>query len=378
MNILTTVYRSIPVCLFVLFSSPIVFAATTPLQSANVPLYSKRNSKESNYQIRSPAQLMAIIETSKIEYTMDDLEKLKADPTYIPTNVSKKVKRMPWIEDRGGSKVLMDFKLNEASVNVMLEGEAFFRKQDFQSALKKYEEAVKIQPNNYLALSHIGDSYVSMNQHAQAIPYFDQAIAANPYAFETYIRKGVALSLLKRWPEAKESYVSALALYPRNPFVLDELRVHSEVMKIKVAGDLFKPKSIARMKGGQPYTYTDTKSPDAQAWLVYGLCRAIWLAEPPIPKEAPKGGDIEWEATEDVECLGSALTLYEGLKKNEKLQPVLEFERVKKILEKGYFYEFLLYQFASQVNPMVTLGVSSEQMKRLKEFIRIFVLMPKK
>jgi Flp pilus assembly protein TadD len=85
---------------------------------------------------------------------------------------------------------------------------------DYESALARYEEAVKQNPQDAESLSNLGQVLVRMQRTADAIPFFERAAALNPNRWAYRFNLARALSLLQRWDDAIAAYRQAQTLFP--------------------------------------------------------------------------------------------------------------------------------------------------------------------
>jgi tetratricopeptide (TPR) repeat protein len=85
---------------------------------------------------------------------------------------------------------------------------------DFASALSRFEEAVRKNPEDAESLSNLGQVLVRMQRPAEALPYFERAAALNPSRWAYRFNLARTLGLLQRWDEAIASYRQAQTLFP--------------------------------------------------------------------------------------------------------------------------------------------------------------------
>jgi tetratricopeptide (TPR) repeat protein len=93
-------------------------------------------------------------------------------------------------------------------------GTVAYNSGDYVSALARYEEAVKQNPEDAESLSNLGQVLVRMQRTAEAVPYFERATALNPNRWAYRFNLARAQALLQRWDEAIASYRQAQALFP--------------------------------------------------------------------------------------------------------------------------------------------------------------------
>jgi tetratricopeptide (TPR) repeat protein len=85
---------------------------------------------------------------------------------------------------------------------------------DYGSALARFEEAVRENPQDAEALSNLGQVLVKLQRTAEALPYFDRATSLNPDRWAYRFNLARALGLLQRWDESIASYRQAQQLFP--------------------------------------------------------------------------------------------------------------------------------------------------------------------
>ena len=93
-------------------------------------------------------------------------------------------------------------------------GTVAYSSGDYVSALARYEEAVKQNPQDAESLSNLGQVLVRMQRTAEAVPYFERATALNPNRWAYRFNLARAQALLERWDDAIASYRQAQALFP--------------------------------------------------------------------------------------------------------------------------------------------------------------------
>ncbi len=93
-------------------------------------------------------------------------------------------------------------------------GSVAYSSGDYVSALARYEEAVKQNPQDAESLSNLGQVLVRMQRTAEAVPYFERAAALSPKRWAYRFNLARAQGLLQHWDEAIESYRQAQTLFP--------------------------------------------------------------------------------------------------------------------------------------------------------------------
>ena len=93
-------------------------------------------------------------------------------------------------------------------------GSIAYNAGDYASALARYEEAVKQNPQDAESLSNLGQVLVRLQRTAEAVPYFERATALNPQRWAYRFNLARAHALLQQWDDAIASYRQAQTLFP--------------------------------------------------------------------------------------------------------------------------------------------------------------------
>ena len=80
--------------------------------------------------------------------------------------------------------------------------------------IKKYEEILKIAPNNYYALLYLGDIYYAQGQYTQAYPLFEKLVNQYPFDYSSVVMLAWTNYRLKKFNQAKVLFNKALMIRP--------------------------------------------------------------------------------------------------------------------------------------------------------------------
>src|SRR3984885_8615560 len=83
-----------------------------------------------------------------------------------------------------------------------------------QAALPSLNEAVRLEPDDYVALNGMGVILLSVNQFPKALACFDRALILQPNDPIANHNRGLALMSLARPAEARQSFERTLQLAP--------------------------------------------------------------------------------------------------------------------------------------------------------------------
>jgi Flp pilus assembly protein TadD len=94
------------------------------------------------------------------------------------------------------------------------EGSVAYAAGDYAGSLAHYFAAVEKNPDDAESLGNLGQVLVRLNRTAEAIPYFDRAIAILPGRWAYRFNRARAVGLLGRTDEAIAGYRAAQQLFP--------------------------------------------------------------------------------------------------------------------------------------------------------------------
>ena len=99
-------------------------------------------------------------------------------------------------------------------------GELECVKDDYESALPHYKQALKLNPKNPFLLKNLGSTYALLGKEEIAIEFFDRALEIKPDDYTSLQQKGVLLIKLGKNEEAIEFFDRALEIKSDNWNVL--------------------------------------------------------------------------------------------------------------------------------------------------------------
>jgi len=93
-------------------------------------------------------------------------------------------------------------------------GIAYQELQDFESARKAYNQAIRHQKNYAEPLNNIGTIYFMQHKFGKSAKYYRKAIKLNPTAAPYHLNLGTSYFHLKKYTESVQEYRTALSLDP--------------------------------------------------------------------------------------------------------------------------------------------------------------------
>jgi tetratricopeptide (TPR) repeat protein len=98
------------------------------------------------------------------------------------------------------------------------QGQIFYDAQEYRAAISSYDEALDIQPNDYLVWIFRGDALRRMERYEEAVASYDKALEMNSGGSSIWALRGKALGELERYEEAVASYDKALEVRKNDYF----------------------------------------------------------------------------------------------------------------------------------------------------------------
>jgi tetratricopeptide (TPR) repeat protein len=89
-----------------------------------------------------------------------------------------------------------------------------YQSADFETALAGYRRAVEHDPQDAESLNNCGQVLVRLGRPAEALAYFERAIALNAETWSFHFNYARAYGLLGQWEQAVEQYTEASRLFP--------------------------------------------------------------------------------------------------------------------------------------------------------------------
>jgi tetratricopeptide (TPR) repeat protein len=112
---------------------------------------------------------------------------------------------------------LLDRLVNTDPLNLsyrMKRGEAYFRKEDFQTGLQDFAKAVELDHKNIQAVINFGAALIRCNQPLEAKEILDYALELDPNSFDAYVNLCNVFQFLHKPDEALRSAMRAIEIRP--------------------------------------------------------------------------------------------------------------------------------------------------------------------
>ena len=322
----------------------------------------------------TPRELAELGEKSEVQYATTIVKNVSELPAFrhpgLPKSGLLQGTAYPVIS-RGsdGSRSLFSFRLSALASKALEDAEPLFQSKDYTRALPIYRKASLKDPKCYVLYMSMGDCYLFSGNPVAALDNYDKAIALNPDDFHGHWFRASALIELEKPEEARHAYARALAMAPQNQSLLKAINSRTGRLGVHAKEELFHPRAMARQEGDKFVIYTV----EGLHWWLYGLCKAVWLAEPGHRRDLTGSTDQRWTNTEELECMANLLASYRTEKDDGKVSPEPELDLLLDVLSSGSLGSFVNYQFGSQVTSDYAILLDDESQAKLSRFVEQYV-----
>jgi tetratricopeptide (TPR) repeat protein len=238
------------------------------------------------------------------------------------------------------------FTSNVKANELMEEGEALFSQGKADDAIKKYQEALELDPKLYHAALYTGDVYMQKGDFAKAEIWYQKAIAINPDKETAYRYSATPLMKQDKTDEARDRYIEAFIVEPYSRMARGGLIQWAQATRTQLAHpDITIPTNVTFDDKGDAKINLDAsallggKDDGSFAWISYGATRSTWRKEK-FAKTFPNEKNYRHSLVEEVDALRSVLSVATAEKKDRKLSPSLT--RLKKLDEEGLLESYIL------------------------------------
>jgi tetratricopeptide (TPR) repeat protein len=238
------------------------------------------------------------------------------------------------------------FSSSSKANTLMEEGEALFSQGKPDEALKKYQEALELDPKLYYAALFSGDIYLQKQDFAQAETWYQKAISIDPNKETAYRYSATPLMRQRKTEAARDRYVEAFITEPYNRFARAGLIQWSESTGTTLAHPKIDiPTNITFDEKGDAKINLDAgallsgKDDGSFAWISYGVARSGWRKEK-FAKTFPSEKVYRHSLAEEVDALRSVLSVATSDKRTKNLSPSLAI--LKKLNDEGLLEAYIL------------------------------------
>ncbi len=324
-----------------------------------------------------PSQILKRLEASGVAVRIAGIETLQdvargrlADETWkelVPPIEYPRVKR------RKGTITVEAWPLPAAVDAPMKRAELAFQHRDYQEAAAWYRKTLVVAPDFYIAHAYLGDTHLfGASDPDAAIAEYDQAIAANPDDYRIYFFRANAYRRKQDFKAMLADLRRSLVLKPRNPILLGALSRAQGLMG-QAEAEVLIPRGFVRQEGEVVTVYADIDRPE---WLAWANCKALWLTDATHRKEMLGTTEHGWSSAEELECLGSLMSVYQSRKAKGVGPADDRLEVLHQIIVDGMAPAFVIYELGSRVDPQIVLRLDEKYRAMVTRYVGKYVLPP--
>lgn len=273
---------------------------------------------------------------------------------------------------------LPGFSSNLKANALMKEGEALFSQGKPDEALKKYQQALEVEPKLYHAALFSGDIYLQKQDFAQAETWYQKAIAIDPNKETAYRYSATPLMRQRKTEAARDRYVEAFITEPYNRFARAGLIQWGEATdtilahpKIDIPTNVsFDEKGDAKidLDAGTLLSSTDDGS---FAWISYGVTRSHWRKEK-FAKTFPSETVYRHSLAEEADALRSVISTAASDKRTKILNASLA--GLKKLDDDGLLEAYVLIARADEGIAQDHPAFLKQNRDKLRRYVMEYVL----
>lgn len=322
-----------------------------------------------------PGDILRRLRQAPVELSIAGIESLQdvgrgrlADETW------KQVVRpieYPKVVHQNGLITLEPWPRPKAVEGPMTKAEDAFQKQKYEEAAIWYRRTLALAPDYYIAHAYLGDTHLFGREGArEAIAEYDQAIAANPDDYRLYFFRATAHRHLFENEAMLADLRRSLVLKPRNAILIGALQRARGTMG-RAEPEVFVPRAFVRKEGDGVSIYADTERPE---WLAWAACKALWMVDEQHRQEMLGSTRHGWSTLEELECLGSLMTVYETRKAKGQGPSDDRLEVLHNIIIDGLAPAFVIYELGSRVDPQIVLRLDDSFRLMMARYVEKYVL----
>lgn len=196
--------------------------AGNPLEKAEVIIVSQL-STSINYRLTTDKQGHFVQIGLRPGFYLVEVRKTDYSPKSFEVRVS--IAEVTKVEVRlEEAKEVVASNLSEAD-RLFLQGNKFYSEQNYKAAISTYQEAIKLNPQQWAYYFNLGLAYKKMGENEKSLRSFRQAQSLNPESFSANKELGESLAKQGNFDEALGFYEKAIALNPEDVDVLYNLGI---------------------------------------------------------------------------------------------------------------------------------------------------------
>lgn len=308
-------------------------------------------------EIHSPAEIIKIMEASKLSYSIKILEKKLECQDY-----SKRLNYHDVYRVQDGDQLKTNnIKPNKKAASFLSKAEKYFQLNELDSALAFYQYTLNADSTVYTAMTYIGQIYGIRKDYPNAILWYKKAIRKNYIDYMAHWFLADIYTSTNRVNDAVDEIVIAKILNRNNPRIQNAMEAIFTKAKIHYEDWCFNPQYELGKNADSSINVTADEK-----WLGFALVKAVWEYEPGY-RESMGVAKNNYAIIEDRE---SILSLYMGLTNSKtKFNKDPQFKVLKKALDEKFMDPYIIYEIILPKTPSAAYQLSEEVINLMKEYV---------
>jgi tetratricopeptide (TPR) repeat protein len=308
-------------------------------------------------QIHSPAEIVKIMEDSKISYEMSTLENQIECKDF-----SEKFNYHDYYRVSTDSG-LYTYKIsaNEHAKPLFEKAETFFSDNNLDSALLYYKLSLNADTTLYTVMTYIGQIYEAKGDYENANSWYIRAINKNYIDYMAHWFLADSYLSMNDLKKAVDEIVIAQILNRNNPRIKRSLVKIFEKAKRNTEDWCFNPQMELNKISDNKVSIAFTEK-----WIGYAIAKAVWTFEPGY-KESMGVSKGNYSTLEDKECLISLLIGLENAK--IKIKQDSQLRTLKDAIDNKHLDSYILYEIVLPQTPFVAFQLPEQSIMEIKDYV---------
>lgn len=318
-----------------------------------------------------PAEILALVEASTVEYVVISLPNMKPEPLKSPGDYPL-LHPLAVISNEKGHPVLALQTPPEEIADLLADGATRVEGGDYPGAAGVYRDVVARFPSYAKGYTFLGNALVLAGDMPEGIQALHQALALNPIDYQAHLFLASAYYRLDQMEPALEHITEAFLLNRSDPQLL------AVVEKVLQANGLALAPTPLSIPGhlqdlGPHKIEVVVESENGTEWLALMLCLAAWHKEPSLQARRDPGDMLDHKMYR--ECLVNQAVVTEGILSQG--QPVSATSRQVLAAARGGYLDAMIMWEVHALHEAAIIAVQPPAARQeIAEYIRLFVFKP--
>lgn len=306
-------------------------------------------------EVDGPAEIINIMEQSKLLYEINLLEKPISSPDYsLNLNTVNFYRKKT--EDGFAT---MAIELPEEANAIKVEAEKAFREKKYSAAREGYQKILDLVPEYSKMLTYIGQTHMLEGNGTKAIECYQQAIDNNPIDYMAHWFLARCYVLKGEEEKALTHYLNAHILNRNHSLIHTEINELLAEKNLKLENWLFNPQvKLSNPEEGKVVLAYQ------QEWLGYAITKAVWEYEPNYRSD--KGEPEKFSMEEEKIAL---LSLYLGNAEKKTYEKLPYLLALHNTIKKGTVDPYIIYEVFLPKEPFIAYQLPDSTLELIRNYI---------